>query len=439
MTISQVRAQIEDALRDKNKGLRVPQNILDLEYKYNKEFRELNAQVRDKTGMGAKRKREADPVAPKASKSKSADVAAPAPKRAATAKTKAEPTPDVVPAKKPRIKQADEEAPIPRTKQTAKKTVKPAEDSQMEVDVKPVPKPRTKQTAKKTVWPAEDFQMDVDVKPIPKPRTKQTVKKTAQLADDFPTDVDVKPRIEEQPKPRTKQTARKTVQPEDDLRMDADVKPKPRTKQTARKTVQLEDDLEEPHAPRTKTTAKRSVPPPVASSSSIPDPPPRAKQTARRGRPFPSPPARSTAPRLDSVSGVWAIECSAISDEWDYMGSFTLNIVGRGATLEGEFELGIIRGLLRCDRVEQRGPNGAYAAVHWAGQENEGPVCPPNARQSGYIKFTGDKLKGKLNNVPACGDVDFEGKWLGGAGPIMAGWDDYNEDAYERANRNRWH
>ncbi|KAJ7778748.1 hypothetical protein DFH07DRAFT_795838 [Mycena maculata] len=418
MTIAHVRAQIEDALRDKNKGLHVPQNILDLEYKHNKEFRELNAQVRDKAGMGGKRKREAEAgvVVPKASKSKCAEK---------STKAKAEPT---APSKKPRIKEAG--------------TVLPAEAA---------PKPRTKQTAKKTtrvVEPQMDW-MDVDVKPdVPKPRTKQTAKRTVQPVD-APSwmDVDIKPLPADAPKPRTKQIARKTTQPVDiPDRWDVDVKlppadvPKARTKQIARKTMQPIDDsvLDEAYP---KTIARRIAPAPAAAfaSSSMPAPPVRTKQTARRGRPFPSPPARSSGPRTDGVSGTWAIDCPAISSQWDYMEDFTLNIVGRGATLEGEFELGLISGLLRCDRVEQRGPGGAYAAVRWAGQENEGPVCTPDAGRSGYIKFTGDRLKGKLNNVPACGDVDFEGQWVGAAGRIMASWDAYDEDAYERANRNRWH
>ncbi|KAJ7494428.1 hypothetical protein B0H11DRAFT_2190704 [Mycena galericulata] len=402
MTIAQVRAQIEDALRDKNKGLRVPQNILDLEYKYNKEFRELNAQVRDKAGMGVKRKREADTVVPKTTKSKSADVS-PAPKRTQSTKTKVETsTPDSVPTKKPRIKEGDNagETAKPRTKQTAKKTTRATEEPQMdwmEVDVKlripnPGPKPRTKQTAKRTAPPADAASwMNVDIKPPPS---------------------------QDVPKPRTKQTARKTMHPAD------------------------ESDIDEMHAPRTKMTTRRTAPvEALASSSSMPQPAARTKQTARRGRPFPAPPARSSGPRTDAISGMWAIDCPAISDQWVWMQDFTLNIVAHGAsaTLEGEFELGIISGLLRCARVEQRGANGAYAAVQWAGQENDGPVCPPNPGQSGYIKFTGDRHRGKLNNVPACGDVEFEGQWVGDAGRIVASWDNYDEDAYERANTNRWH
>ncbi|KAJ7215298.1 hypothetical protein B0H12DRAFT_1329579 [Mycena haematopus] len=447
MTIPQVRAQLEDALRDKNKGLRVPQSILDLEYKYNKEFRELNAQVRDKAGMGTKRKREPDPpVLPKATKSKSAQ---------------AEPASDAGPKKKSRVKQTDDDSvPVepakPRAKQTAKKSTVAAEDHQMPswgMDLKPqpteAPKPRTKQTARKTTQPSEQqlsgMWWDEDVKPqqveSPKPRTKQTARKTTQQDPGVWWDEDVKPELVEAPKSRTKQTARKTTQPGN--QMDVDVKP--RTKQTARKTVKVEnfDDLEEPHAPRTKTTARRTMPvvmDAVASSSTMPDPPVRAKQTARRGNPFASPPARSSGPRTDVVSGHWSISCPTISQEWDYMGDFHMNIIRRGTTLLGEFELGIISGMLRCDRVEERGPNGAYAAVHWAGQENDGPVCTPNAGRSGYIKFTGDKLKGKLNNVPACGSegVEFEGQWEAGARQINASWDDYDEDAYERANRGRW-
>ncbi|KAJ6457076.1 hypothetical protein C8R47DRAFT_174891 [Mycena vitilis] len=383
MNIAQVRAQLEDALRDKSKGLRVPQDILDLEFKCNKEFRELNAQVRDKAGMGTKRKREAEPAAPKPTKSnsKAADASAPA-TRAPKVKAKAEPSPDAVPKKKARVKQPDDVSDA-------------VEDT----------KPRTKQTARKTTKPAKQGEA--------KPRTKQTAKKTVKLEDDLMD-------LDEPHAPRTKTAAKRTVP-----------------------TVKREDDwmdLDEPHASRTKTTAKRSVPVPagaVASSSSMPAPAPRTKQTARRGNPFPSPPARSTAPRADPVSGYWVIDCPAISSEWEYMEDFSLNIIGRGASLEGEFELGIINGLLRADRVEQR-PNGAYATVYWAGKENDGPVCTPNAGRSGYIKFTGDRLKGKLNNVPACGDVEFEGEWVGGASQIRAGWDNYNEAAYERANKSRW-
>ncbi|KAJ6606200.1 hypothetical protein DFH09DRAFT_1119573 [Mycena vulgaris] len=363
MNIAQVRAQLEDALRDKNKGLRVPQDILDLEYKYNKEFRELNAQVRDKAGMGAKRKREADPVVPKASKSKSVD-------RATNAKTKAEPTPDVVPAKKPPY-QADRRCLYPNGRGETPHKANGQEDHS------------------DGGRPDGPFILD---------GCGSTHKADSQK--DGPTC-----------------TVGSSL-------LDG------RGCKTGSACSTHQD-----HRRRTAPISAAAV----ASSSSMPDPPARTKQTARRGRPFPAPPARSSAPRADSVSGAWEIDCPAISGQWEHMGDFTLNIVGRGGTLEGEFELGIISGLLRCDRVEQRGANGAYAAVHWAGQENEGPVCTPNPRQTGYIKFTGDKLKGKLNSVPACGDVEFEGQWVGGAGRIMAGWDDYDEEAYERANRNRWH
>ncbi|KAJ6546792.1 hypothetical protein B0H19DRAFT_1265790 [Mycena capillaripes] len=359
MTISQVRAQLEDALRDKNKGLRVPQSIMDLEYKYNKEFRELNAEVRNKAGMGTKRKQEADPVLPKATKSKSAD--------GPSVKTTAKPFPDAVPRKKPRIRQTDyvsvpAELPKPRIRQTDYVSV-PAE----------LPKPRTKQTAKKATGVQQMDWMEVDMNPqpsdAPKPRTKQTARKTTQPGGAQSIDIDVKP--------RTKQTAKKTTQSTGDQPIDVDVKP--RTKQTGRKTVKLEDDFDdlvEPHAPGTKTTARWTEPVPadaVASSSSVPAPAGRPKQTARRGKPFPAPPARSSAPRTDSVSGYWAIDCPAISGEWDYT-DFSLIVIGRGTSLEGEFELGIISGLLRSDRVEQRGPNGAYAAVVWARQDNQGLV-----------------------------------------------------------------
>ncbi|KAK7035921.1 hypothetical protein R3P38DRAFT_2909730 [Favolaschia claudopus] len=393
MTITQVRAQLEDALRDKNKGLRVPQNLLDLEYKHNKEFRELNAQVREKTGMnGTKRKREADaPAAPKASKSKSAAAA--------------EPSGDG-PKKKPRVKQTEEVNVVV-----------------VNVQVGTTAKPRAKPPAKKTAPAAPPPIQPPNFPDAPKPRVKQTARKTTgSKPPPMPMggiDIDVKPLVKDPPKSRPKQTAVKTTNPG----MDVDVKP--RTKQTARKTVKVEDfDM------------------PAASSSAMPAASGRPKQTARRGKPFAEPPARSAAARTDIVSGRWSIDCPFIADEWDEYDpdSFHMNIVARGSTFEAEFELGLIRGLLRCDRIEQRGANGVYAIVRWAGQENEGPVCTPSASRSGYIKFTGDRLKGKLSDVPCCGEdgVEFEGRWEGGAMQIRATWDDYDEDAYERANRARW-
>ncbi|KAJ7144947.1 hypothetical protein C8R43DRAFT_1130369 [Mycena crocata] len=143
MTIPQLRARLEDALRDKNKGLRIPQNILDLEYKYNKEFR-------DKARMGAKRRWEAYPVAPKTSKPAiaSSKVETAAPKKRAPRKTKAimaahmswmDVDVDVTP--------LITDAPKPRTKQTARKTVDVRLDA---------PKPRTKKTARKTNRPRTD-------------------------------------------------------------------------------------------------------------------------------------------------------------------------------------------------------------------------------------------------------------------------------------------
>ncbi|KAJ7611687.1 hypothetical protein FB45DRAFT_940676 [Roridomyces roridus] len=403
MTITQVRAQIEDALRDKNKGLRVPQDILDLEYKYNKEFRELNAQVRDKAGLGGKgkRKREDDAAPPKASKSKS----------------KAEAT---SPAKKPRTKSPPPptDAPKSRPKQTARKTTGGSKD----VVASNVPKPRIK---KQTVPPPAEnpfYQMLVDPKPeVP---AKQTAKRAAApTADtfDFKMDVDIKPSTDTA-KSRPKQTARKTTKGAvDDDAMDVDVvKPdvaKARTKQTARKT--------------TGGGAPKAGPSSLPAAAA-----PRTKQSAKRGGA-----SQSTAPRTDIVSGTWALDCPAISNGWDFIdpSSLTLNVIGRGNALEGEFDLGLVQGLLRSTRVEERGPDGAYATVHWAGEEHEGPICTPRADRSGYIKFTGDRLKGKLNYVNGVGDVEFEGRWVGGARLISARWEDYSEEAYEHANRARWH
>ncbi|CAK5279143.1 unnamed protein product [Mycena citricolor] len=328
MTIAQLRAQLEDALRDKKTALRVPQSLLDLEYQSNKEFRELNAQVRDKAGMGAGAGTGAGGKRKRATTDESG----------ATEKT----TKSAASQKKPRLQKA-EAAPVPKTK------------------------PRTKQTAKKST---------MDVVPAPsssKPAPKQTAANSTSAYDieGFePMDVDVEPMVQQ-------------------------------TKQTAR-----------------KSTGGR---PPALHPS-------RSRNTKRQ-------------PRADSVSGHWFIRCPFITESWGH-DDLSVNIVQTGASLLGEFDFGVIRGLIRSERVEPRGANGAYVALLWAGKTGEGydgGISPPNPTRSGYIKFTGDHLKGQMNSVPACGNsLEFDGQWVGPGVGITSNWGDYSQDAYERANRSRW-
>ncbi|KAF7294616.1 hypothetical protein MIND_00998200 [Mycena indigotica] len=315
MSIQQIRGQLEDALRS-NK-LAVTQELLDMEYQSNQEFRELNAQVREKTsGAGGGKRKHTE------AKGKTSAV-------------------EGSPQKKQRVK-ATTTLDAPKKPRAKKATPTPA-PTPMDVDFE-------------------------DAKPV-----KQTAKKTG---------------------PSARQDMPHTFNPF------GAGEPVRRTVQTARKSTG-------------RAAPKRPVGVNAASSS--------------QGMP------RQT----DATSGYWTITCPYITQEWDHE-DFSFNIVSRGTTFECEFELGIIHGLMRSNRVEPRA-DGAYVTLEWAGKEEEGPVCCPTNGRTGFIKFTGPKLKGKLNSVPACGpDLAFEGQWVGPPTRIQATWDDYNQEAYERANRARW-
>nr|GAT56509.1 predicted protein [Mycena chlorophos] len=369
MTITQLRAQLEDALRaNKGKGsLRVPQDILDLEHRSNQEFRELNAQVRDKTGLGGGKT--------EAAKTKKRKLEDDAPKEKGKGKEKA--VEDVGgPQKKQRTKKTDADIPAA----TGKPRVKHAP------------------AAPKATPPAE-------VKPAAT-RPKQTARKGTGVPAHKPAAA---------PK-RSVQTARKKT---------GGVPPK--LPSAAFDWLRIPNDYDDDDEEYTKPG------------------PSHTKQTAPGG-----PRSAQLARRTDATSGTWIISCPYINQHWsqyDYM-QFTFNIVtrktGQGknkkstSSLECEFELGIFHGLMRSTRVEAR-PDGAYVTLEWAGKEEDGPVICPEMGQTGYIKFAGDKLKGRINEVPLCGDhLDFEGEWHGVEEPIERRWDDFSPEAYERANRARW-
>ncbi|KAF7323276.1 hypothetical protein HMN09_00108400 [Mycena chlorophos] len=527
MTITQLRAQLEDALRaNKEKGsLRVPQDILDLEHRSNQEFRELNAQVRDKTGLGGGKTQGA--------KTKKRKLEDDAPKEKGKGKEKA--VEEVGgPQKKQRTKKTDADIPAAAGKPRAK----PAPKATPPAEVKPAAA-RPKQTARKGTGILAHPTAASNVLDIPyeheieaKPHTKQTARggprsqKLARRTDATSGEWDITCPYINQRWPQCNDSMflfnivtratwlgtslecefdfdifrgfiRSTrVEPRLDgvyatfewagKEDDGPLMP-PNHSQTGYikfttdrlKGVMngvslcggdlefegewqgfgepLETTWEEfcttvdqmPRQPATKQTARKTTTGIVAA----PNPTPhstqptgsRTKQTARKitgGKPppLPRPTASELRARPDATSGFWAVTAPYITQEWNHE-ELSFNIVTRNNnnTLECEFELGIFRGLIRSTRLEAR-PDGAYATVEWAGKEEDGPVCCPDPRKTGYIKFTGNKLKGKLMEVPACGEdgLSFQGEWMGPPNEIWDRWENYDQAAYDRANRARW-
>jgi hypothetical protein len=176
----------------------------------------------------------------------------------------------------------------------------------------------------------------------------------------------------------------------------------------------------------------------------------RTKQTARRGggpSRFP-PSARNVTTPVDGVAGFYAITCDYITQEWDYCDDLSLNAIYTAPQrMEADFDFGIAAGFIRSKTVEKRTDGGVYVTFEWVGQERDGPVLTPNKSHSGYFKFEKmgkdgvPTLKGRIQGLPACGKdgVEFTGEWMQPPDRNRNSWNDYNEEAYERANRARWH
>ncbi|KAG8872149.1 hypothetical protein FRB97_007908 [Tulasnella sp. 331] len=159
-------------------------------------------------------------------------------------------------------------------------------------------------------------------------------------------------------------------------------------------------------------------------------------------------------PPSDSVAGYWAIRCPYIQEQEPKYSEhsadshpYTLNVVRThgDSQIEADLNFGIARGFLRSKQpLEGRAGGGAYVTFEWVGEEEDGQVLPPRKEQSGYIKFSKDtrtgmpRLKGKIQDFAAAGDVEFEGEWNGPPRKNENRWDDFDQEAYESARIGQW-
>ncbi|KAG8991357.1 hypothetical protein FRB93_002819 [Tulasnella sp. JGI-2019a] len=154
-TVTAIRAQLESAIR--SKALQLPSKIRTLETKSNREFKQLNKEVLEKTGAKSKT---------------TATATAPAAKKAVTAVTKAETKKAV---KAPAAPAAAK--PPAASKPTAKKSEKPPIAAKAETMAK----------GKRKAADAFDADGDVEMKnpEAPEKRKKQTAKKSANTHPAF--------------------------------------------------------------------------------------------------------------------------------------------------------------------------------------------------------------------------------------------------------------
>jgi len=163
-------------------------------------------------------------------------------------------------------------------------------------------------------------------------------------------------------------------------------------------------------------------------------------------------PAVPTGTPTDAASGQWEITCEAIRNGWESAshGQFTLNTVRTNqGTLEADFDFSLLRGFMRSKTVQGRKNDAFYVTYEWAGEEDEGPIEPPNPHQSGYMYFTWDNsgaggsrgyptVKGSFSGG-CVGDAEFHGRWIGPPKRNQHCWQEFSEEAYERARIGRWH
>ncbi|KAG8897444.1 hypothetical protein FRC01_011336 [Tulasnella sp. 417] len=381
-SISTIRALLEAAV--KSNSLALPNKIKDLENKSNREFKKLNKEVLEKTGAGpstggpkaSKPAEKASKTSEKASKpSEKATAKATAQRPAKVLKAAVEKVPKPTPTPKP-----------PNAKASAAVASKPPKSAPKTVQQDTKPKGKAKRKADEA-FASQDTTGYQGSSPAKRPRPRKTPKPKAEV-DLAPIPLSSWPKEEYS---SDGWGSSGSYHYDDDYMMGGE--------------DYAEDDLDD------LPPIDYAVPPPGS----------------------------------DFIAGSWVISCPYIFSQWgqnEYMtNNYTFNIVRtNGRThIAADFELGIVRGSLRSKTLEGR-PDGAYTTFEWVGQEENGPVLPPRAEQGGYIKFLKDgTCRGKINGIDLCGDgVDFEAWWTGPPGRNELRWEDFDEEAYERARVGRW-
>ncbi|KAG8897679.1 hypothetical protein FRC01_011223, partial [Tulasnella sp. 417] len=385
-SIPTIRALLEAAV--KSNSLALPTKIKDLENKSNREFKKLNKEVLEKTGAGpstggpkaSKPAEKASKTSEKASKpSEKATAKATAQKPAKMPKAAVEKVPKPTPAPKP----PKAKAPAGTSASGAAGASKPSKSAPKAAQQDTKPKGKAKRKADEA-FESQEMAGNQGSSPAKRPRPRKNPK----------------PKVPVDPAPIPSSSWPTETYSSDGWGSSGSYHYDEDGDYMMGGEDYVEDDLDD-------------LPP----------------------RDYAVPP-----PGSDFIAGSWVVSCPEIFSQWGYSGDFTsrytFNIVrtnGR-SHIAADFELGIVHGSLRSKTLEGR-PDGAYTTFEWVGQEENGPVLPPRAEQSGYIKFLKDgTCRGKINGIDLCGDgVDFEAWWTGPPGRNELRWEDFDEEAYERA------
>ncbi|KAF3070404.1 hypothetical protein GL218_00246 [Daldinia childiae] len=143
---------------------------------------------------------------------------------------------------------------------------------------------------------------------------------------------------------------------------------------------------------------------------------------------------------LGLLNGRYVLTSEFVTSEWGHI-NFSLVFTLSGTELWGRFDLGIVSGVMRLPQRPWQSSTESLGFT-WRGQELEGPMIYGDYNR-GSIRFLGDgKVKGELDWM----GITFEGSRVVGQGTrsevdmsrMRAEWEGYNEDEYERENRNRW-
>jgi hypothetical protein len=228
------------------------------------------------------------------------------------------------------------------------------------------------------------------------------------------------------------------------------VQPKTRTKQTAKRSAPSDDDDIEIVSHSSPT--KRAKVEPKPKMEQVPAFDDNYMQIDDHYGEYDGPsssnaPAYSGPPPSDPVAGTYTITCPRITQQWSHYNVLSLNVVRTHARqhIQADFDFGLVHGVIRSKTMEGRTDGGVYVTFEWVGDEDQRPIAFPRKSQSGYIKFSRDAgsampiLKGKINDFSGFGDFEFSGEWVGPPNRNNYHWDDFNEEAYERARVGRWH
>ncbi|PHH79594.1 hypothetical protein CDD80_4356 [Ophiocordyceps camponoti-rufipedis] len=392
------------------------------------------------------------------------------------ASKKAKPSPA---AKKPTPKAAEKKTASGRaTPKTTEKKTAPKKATPKAAEKKAAPKPTEKKTAPKTTVKQEPS--SAVNKPVPAPPVKkQTARCVRGGSSQGPGRGVVKQEASPSPQPpRTKQTARCTGRAgrsqgpgREAAKPEASPSPQPpRKRQTARCTgrgglgqspgrgAAEPEASPSPQPPRQKQTARRSgafmarerIPPPIEhhwddnsdgyDSGSIDN------EGDHHMRDDPPPPYRESdgdgLKPLGILNGEYNVESEYVESQWrslEYDFSMTLTIAGR--QLWGQFELGIIAGVIYFPERPWRSSEEPVEFL-WRGEEQHGPIQFGDNNR-GWMRFLGG---GRIKGCFETHGLDFTADWIpmhGTRSPVEVAtlkqqWDGFSEERYERERRGRW-